>query len=462
MDYETDIYDPLILSYNIFGYPVEEYTYDAYEYHISLPYTTETVLARQVVEDLSPTQVEEFIEQADNSDYNILAEYDDPTTYYNCHSYAWYSQDFDDNDLWIDNPLRFYDDGRYCCSETPQVGDIICYFTQLGTDPNPYTDTNIHSGIVTEVYSSTSSGLADNVEIKSKWGAGGLYLHAGDDCPYTNADYVRYFRTDHTISYTNIGASGHREICTECDYVGEWVDHDDTMSWENVGSTGHKGICDECGYETEVISHNDTVSFESVGAGGHRLECSLCGYTSSTQSHNYSTTLVSVNAEGHGYRCSRCEYAESTAHDVASLSIIDCDEQGHAYKCDECSIRASSMIPHFYGSAYINQGVLQGHARECSICAHEETPQPHVWTQMLNGKYKCNACYVVTDNIGSVMGEPPVELLGKLNELFGDGDGAIAFDGDTVLCRVDGEYYLVKGTTVENAVAFVTQELLTE
>ncbi len=56
----------------------------------------------------------------------------------------------------------------------------------------------------------------------------------------------------------------------------------------------------------------------------------------------------------------------------------------------------------------------------------------------------------------------PEKLLAKLNALFASGNGAIAFDGDTVLCRVDGEYYLVKGTTVENAVAFVTQELLTE
>ena len=52
------------------------------------------------------------------------------------------------------------------------------------------------------------------------------------------------------------------------------------------------------------------------------------------------------------------------------------------------------------------------------------------------------------------------DLVSSLNTAVGTGDGAIAYDANTLLCRVDGEYYLVKGVAVEQAVTYVVNNTL--
>jgi hypothetical protein len=65
---------------------------------------------------------------------------------YNCHSYAWYSQD-ESNNIWIEDPSPFYLDFSYEEVAKPAPGDIVCYFSDLGTtDKNDYI--NLHSGII--------------------------------------------------------------------------------------------------------------------------------------------------------------------------------------------------------------------------------------------------------------------------------------------------------------------------
>lgn len=121
---------------------------------------------------------------------------------YNCHSYAWYSQDVEENQYWMDDPSMYYQDNSYIEVSTPRKGDIICYFDENGTE-SELDDINLHSGIVLEYDPSISinniCGIANQILVLSKWGQVGLYEHKGDYCPYTSnyggdADYVKFYR----------------------------------------------------------------------------------------------------------------------------------------------------------------------------------------------------------------------------------------------------------------------------
>lgn len=75
----------------------------------------------------------------------------------------------------MNDPSAYYTDGSYIQVSTPHKNDRICYFDRLGT--------NIHSGIITEIYSGSSNGVcggSDLVKVISKWGELGLYEHRGD------------------------------------------------------------------------------------------------------------------------------------------------------------------------------------------------------------------------------------------------------------------------------------------
>ena len=135
----------------------------------------------------------------------------DATYRYNCHSYAWYSQDINTNNVWMNDPSLYYTDGSYYEVWVPRKGDIICYFDEKDND-NPNDDENLHSGIVLAVVSSFSNGLcgdSNTVLVASKWGEWGLYVHNGYVCPYTagysgRATTVRYYRkANHTHTYSN-------------------------------------------------------------------------------------------------------------------------------------------------------------------------------------------------------------------------------------------------------------------
>lgn len=173
------------------------------------------------------------------------------TRYFNCHSYAWYSQDVSTNHYWMPDPHYYYDDGSYYEVATPIVGDIICYFDDNGSVITTEDDNNLHSGIVVAVSASTTSnglcGNSDTVTVESKWGEYGLYRHNGYQCPYTDhyltvepnvperylAEYVKYYRpVGHAHFFTTYNDTGneeyHERIC-DCGMVvhepHKWVLH---------------------------------------------------------------------------------------------------------------------------------------------------------------------------------------------------------------------------------------------
>ncbi len=139
-----------------------------------------------------------------------------PTAKYNCHSYAWYSQDVDENNTWINNPEQYYAYHRYCPLSTPQVGDIICYYDDMGTVSDQADDENKHSGIVTDIESDGT------VIITSKWGPAGLYVHEVSYSPYLHsgkggADYVVYYREPTRFRYRySTSLYDHSKTCLRC------------------------------------------------------------------------------------------------------------------------------------------------------------------------------------------------------------------------------------------------------
>ena len=67
---------------------------------------------------------------------------------YNCHSYAWYSQNTSTNVYWMNDPSDYYNDYSYDEVNIPRPGDIVCYYDNNGTQSDYSDDENIHSGIV--------------------------------------------------------------------------------------------------------------------------------------------------------------------------------------------------------------------------------------------------------------------------------------------------------------------------
>lgn len=117
---------------------------------------------------------------------------------YNCTSYALYSQRYDNNNWMGTTPPEengswtYFSDGSYelVVHDYPatystenlispranvQVGDRFVYGFNESTYPfGPY-----HIGIVNSLKYGT--GVS---KVVSKWGAGGLWLHSWEDCPY--------------------------------------------------------------------------------------------------------------------------------------------------------------------------------------------------------------------------------------------------------------------------------------
>lgn len=109
----------------------------------------------------------------------------EPTSNYNCHSYAWYSQ-YSDNNRWINDPTAYMKDGSYREITTPDIGDKVYY-------DNP----NEHSAVFTGTYPITNTQIHVNAfrEVWSKWAAGGLYEHTINYCPYFyNNIQVEFYR----------------------------------------------------------------------------------------------------------------------------------------------------------------------------------------------------------------------------------------------------------------------------
>lgn len=180
---------------------------------------------------------------------------------YNCHSYAWYSQNIGTNNWWMPYADEYYDDYSYqeiTDISNVQVGDRIIYLNSNGK--------NVHSGIVISLIGTTPNGIcgyANCVVVQSKWGALGLYNHIGDLCPYTafyNSAYpeavsVKFYRLSnhsHVYSYIDFDDDNYHYKTCSCSTI--IVPHTYTLVYakSNISQNNVKYFpmyeCVQCGH----------------------------------------------------------------------------------------------------------------------------------------------------------------------------------------------------------------------
>ncbi len=269
---------------------------------------------------------ESSIQQLNNAmgaDYPNAILISDASNVYNCHSYAWYSQNVLTNNVWMDYPIPYYDVDTKCYVEvsTPQIGDIICYFE--------YTGRNIHSGIVVELLGGTPNGLcedANRVMVQSKWGPYGLYQHRGDECYYVTgndeqnkASYVKYYRKqNHTHSfqesYSVTGLNGvcYKEVCTGCSVTVLRL-HDYTYAYYSYTSTTHEAECQNCD-DITTLPHTITLTI----TGTHHIYTCPCGYTLNDY-HSYDDL---EDENGNWYeQCMICGYINRSGRSLSQTDM---------------------------------------------------------------------------------------------------------------------------------------------
>lgn len=309
-------------SNNEYNISLSEYTSltstdDVIIVYIDTPNTPNSVAVEWVLDDISQGY-KDYINTLFDNEYSNATRLSSATIKYNCHSYAWYSQDINSNEYWMSDPSQFYEDYSYCTVSTPQVGDIICYFDDKGTTDTS-DDENLHSGIVTAVLSGTSNGVCGNsdlVTVTSKWGSAGLYSHNGYECPYTaykngDGDYVKYYRSTHNYTYANTNSSKHTVTCQECAYSFS-ADHE--LNIVSISNSQHQEKC-ICGLVGAISEH--AISYYRVkNVMQHGAFCT-CGRSLGFFTHSF------VSDDNRYSHCTDCGVVYDTWSDVIIKAIED-------------------------------------------------------------------------------------------------------------------------------------------
>lgn len=250
------------LSNNIYNYSIEP-VYDV----VQTPNGNDAVV--QVNEELFDAEILS-LNATTNQAYPDAIMLRGATNLYNCHSYAWYSQSIN-NIYWMNNPSKYYEDLSYIETNTPEIGDIVCYFSDNWTIIES-DDLNLHSGIIVGTNNNQPNSLLNSVNtfvVESKWGNLGLYRHTGNYCPYViegNVSYIKYYKRHESHSYN---------------FSYEWVDY-----------TKHLASC-ECGEEKQM-SH----VVQAGSSTGMYKTCLLCGGLARTGIIHFSTRFLKMSKNG--------------------------------------------------------------------------------------------------------------------------------------------------------------------
>lgn len=191
---------------------------------------------------------------------------------YNCHSYAWYSQEYESNSYWISDPSEYYVnntsyyDGFSSLSEV-EVGDLVCYY-EYGI--------NMHSAIVVDIKSETPT--INDIVVQSKWGIGPLIQHDLTNSPYYtlgSTSFVFYARNDHDHIFDYVSESDNADWCKfACEMCNLTIWKEHTWIYRNINDYNvHSADCINCSAEK-----NTGHSWKSIGA---MYRCELCGYRTS-------------------------------------------------------------------------------------------------------------------------------------------------------------------------------------
>lgn len=133
-----------------------------------------TTVVAAIIDELDEDEIRQF-DYEYSQEYPAATKLHSATNRFNCHSYAWYSQNAQSNKYWIRDPKAFWEDGSYSLTGI-QLNCKVRYLSGL------------HSAIV----SYYSNGVT---YYTSKWGDHGLYYHAPTYGPkYGAALGVEYYK----------------------------------------------------------------------------------------------------------------------------------------------------------------------------------------------------------------------------------------------------------------------------
>lgn len=99
---------------------------------------------------------------------------------------------------------------------------------------------------------------------------------------------------------------------------------------------------------------------------------------------------------------------------------------------------------------------IHSHICKCTDCG-ENYYEAHTWVA-LGSSYRCSVCLMTSSYIPVAPSNIPENVLAKIQQAGLKGDFALSIDADTVLCSVDGQYYLVKECTEDMALQLVCSE----
>ena len=158
-----------------------------------------------------------------------------PTSKYNCHSYAWCETE-EMSVRWVPSAELFLRDVhtiKPIAEEEAQVGDIVLYNDDDGVIA--------HSAIIVQVNGST-------IRCVSKWGASVLCEHELEYVPDTyknngECDILIVRRNEHTGTIQPSGAGQHTVSCTICNHD---IATDCDYSYSYLGLDTHSGRCLDC------------------------------------------------------------------------------------------------------------------------------------------------------------------------------------------------------------------------
>ena len=154
------------------------------------------------------------LEQQQNKHAEIIAQVPNVELVYpasprfNCLSYAFYSQDCENNRFWMDDGNEYINDGSYVDSDWNE-GDILCY--RDNSDPERI----LHAAIIVanpnnieNDNGSLNNSVLDEVYAVSKWGYYGVYMHSV-------LDYIKYTQTNYQLTCYKPKTHGTIEFSSE-------------------------------------------------------------------------------------------------------------------------------------------------------------------------------------------------------------------------------------------------------
>ena len=258
-----NLYDDLNLLYDILTNNIEKYKKNNYNNNvrsttnnIKTPNGT-SVEFNVYTENMSDEDIVKYHDNIVEKYPNLENNYIYPATNrFNCHSYSFYCQDFETNNIWINDPFIYYFDFSYEIVTDTRPGDIIVYNAR---NPGLQISYISHTGIIVpqEYYYSMDQGTNFlQMKIRSKWGNRGVYEHSINECDYYDSDIFEYI----TI---------YRPRCSSSYSLGNY----NYINQESLSINSYDHAKDK--YEMYELTPNYTKNYEFIVSSNSNLDVRL-------------------------------------------------------------------------------------------------------------------------------------------------------------------------------------------